>query len=75
MMLLFVADNITLPSVKGWLADRLASFYHKRGSISPSCPTLAKKQKELDFAYHLSYTLSLVGVSHAKKKRTNGRVY
>ncbi len=73
-MLLFVADNTILPSVKSWLADRLASFYHKIGSKSPSCPTLAKKQKELDFAYYLSYYPHQLGVPHAKTKRAYGNV-
>ncbi len=47
--MLLTADNTPLPSVKSWLAERLAIFYHNIGSISPSCPTLAKV-KELDFA-------------------------
>ncbi len=36
--------NTTLPSVKSWLAARLPIFYHNIGSISPSCPTLAKSK-------------------------------
>jgi hypothetical protein len=72
-MLLLAIDNITLPSVMSWHADRLASFYHKIGSISPSCPTRAKKQKELDFAY-LNGT-RFMGVPHAKAKRTDGGLY
>src|SRR5437764_3338663 len=37
-------ENITLPSVKSWLAERLALLYHKTGSISPSRPTLAESE-------------------------------
>jgi hypothetical protein len=38
-------QNAPLPSDKSWLADRLASFYHKIGSISPSRPTLEELAK------------------------------
>jgi len=45
-----VVQNAPLPSVKSWLADRLPIVYHTIGFIAPSCPTLARKVKELDFA-------------------------
>jgi hypothetical protein len=50
-VLLFAADNITLPSLtRRWLAERLAVLYHK-SYYGSTCPTLAKEVKELDFAY------------------------
>ena len=78
-MLLFAADNITLPSVKSWLADRLASFYHKMGFPSPACPIHdTVKEMELDIAYdddYPSYYPILLGVPYAKEKRTDGGLH
>jgi hypothetical protein len=43
-VLLFAADNITLPSLtRCWLAERLGIIYHKTYRVSP-CPTLAKSK-------------------------------
>lgn len=74
-MLRLIHVNITLPYLKMLAWMRLAIFYHNLASISPR-PTLVQKQKELDFAYYLSYTLSFMGVlPHAKEKRTHGTVH
>jgi hypothetical protein len=68
--LLLVADNTPLPSVKSWLAGRLAIFYHKIASKSSSCPTLAKV-KELDFARVL---FPIVPVQQHRERIPKGRV-
>ncbi len=41
---------------------RLVLFYHKIASKSPSCPTLGRKVKELDFAYLRAPRTSLYAV-------------